>query len=281
MKISRSLKTAALVAAVSACSIAPVIPSSGDLPDGMTDKASAGLIQIATTGNPKGLHAELGGKVTNSSVVADTVTTAVLNNLLDHASDEHLAPKALVAPDGTIYAMVAPTITKDHFILVSTNGVIRRMDVGQTEGTQVPFVVATVNPNLLPSTVIGKASAGLLQLATTGNPNGLHRELRGEILDSTIVAEVAGQSVLNALLDIAQDEHLAPKALRAPSGEIYAMVAPTITKDNFILVTKDGSAQRMDVGATEGTQEPFLVTQIMSDGGTPWYVEFWYWVTGQ
>jgi hypothetical protein len=186
---------------------------------------------------------------------------------------------ALVAPDNTIYAMVAPTITKDNFVMVSADGVARRMDVGNSEGDNMPFVVAEIDTNAQPEAVSGQASAGLIQLATTGNPEGLHAEMGGDITDSTVIADTVGAEALNALLDVAQDEHLAPKALVAPSGDIYAMVAPTITKDNFILVT-GGEARRMDVGASEGTNVPFQVTKIVSDGGTPWYVEFWYWLTG-
>ena len=250
-----------------------------ELPATVQGTASAGLIQIATTGNPEGLNAELGGEVADSTVIADTVGQATLNGLLDVANDEHLAPQALVV-DGTIYAMVAPTITKDNFILVTADGVARRMDVGSTEGDNMPFVVAEVDPNALPETVTGTASAGLIQLATTGNPEGLHTELGGQITDSTVIAERVGQDALNALLMVAEEEHLAPQALVAPTGEIYAMVAPTITKDNFIVVTMAGEAVRMDVGSTEGTNQPFRVTEVVSDGGTPWYVEFWYWLTG-
>lgn len=249
------------------------------LPDTVQGTASAGLIQIATTGNPEGLNAELGGEVVDSTVVADTVGEATLNGLLNVAEGEHLAPKALVV-DGTIYAMVAPTITKDNFVLVTDDGVARRMDVGNSEGTNEPFIVTEVDPNALPATVTGTASAGLIQLATTGNPEGLHGELGGEVVESSVVAETAGQDALNALLMVDMDEHLAPMALVAPTGEIYAMVAPTITKDNFVLVTRGGEVIRMDVGATEGTNQPFQVTEVESDGGTPWYVEFWYWLTG-
>lgn len=250
-----------------------------ELPATVQGSASAGLIQIATTGNPEGLNAELGGEVTDSTVIAETVGQATLNGLLDVANEEHLAPQALVV-DGTIYAMVAPTITKDNFILVTADGVARRMDVGSTEGDNMPFVVAEIDPNALPTTVTGTASAGLIQLATTGNPEGLHAELGGQITESTVIAERVGQDALNALLMVAEDEHLAPQALIAPTGEIYAMVAPTITKDNFIVVTMAGEAVRMDVGSTEGTNQPFRVTEVVSDGGTPWYVEFWYWLTG-
>jgi len=133
----------------------------------------------------------------------------------------------------------------------------------------------------LPETVTGTASAGLIQISTTGNPEGLHRELGGTIEASSVIAETVGQITLEGLLDTERDEHLAPKALVAPSGDIYAMVAPTITKDNFILVTRDGTARRMDVGASEGTNQPFQVATIVADGGTPIYKEFWYWLTRQ
>jgi hypothetical protein len=250
------------------------------LPEAVTGDASPGLIQIATTGNPEGLQSELGGRIDSSSIVAETIGEATLNGLLDTSRDEHLAPKALIAPSGDIYAMVAPTITKDNFILVTSDGTARRMDVGASEGTHRPYEIAAINRAELPATVTGMASPGLVQLATTGNPEGLHGELGGEIEDSEIVGRAGGQAALDELLDTAREEHLAPKALRAPTGEIYAMVAPTITKDNFVLVTNDGRVRRMDVGATEGTHRPFQVVEIVDDGGTPWYVELWYWLTG-
>jgi len=250
------------------------------LPTPATGEASPGLIKLATTGNPEGLQKELGGKIESSSVVATTVGKATLDGLLDTANQEHLAPMALLTPTGDIYAMVAPTITKDNFVLVTPDGIVRRMDVGASEGTNMTFEVAAIDRSRLPSTVTGPASAGLIKLATTGNPEGLHDELGGRIVDSGIVAQTVGQESLDALLETGQDEHLAPKALVAPSGELYAMVAPTITKDNFVLVTADGRAFRMDVGASEGTNHPFRVTKVVSDGGTPWYVEFWHWLVG-
>jgi len=250
------------------------------LPRPVTTTASAGLIQLATTGNPEGLHRELGGRIEASTVIADTVGQVTLDGLLDTGRDEHLAPKALVAPSGDIYAMVAPTLTKDNFVLVTTDGIARRMDVGASEGTNDPFEVLVIDAAVLPETVLGMASPGLVQIATTGNPEGLRGEIGGEIRESSIVAETVGQMVLDGLLETSESEHLAPKALVAPTGEIYAMVAPTITKDNFILVTSDGRARRMDVGASEGSNRPFQVAQIVGDGGTPWYVELWNWLAG-
>ncbi|GJL66754.1 MAG: hypothetical protein NPIRA05_17250 [Nitrospirales bacterium] len=82
------------------------------------------------------------------------------------------------------------------------------------------------------------------------------------------------------MLNLEKEEHLAPKALVTPSGGTYAIVAPTITKDNFILVNSEGQARRIDVGDTEGHRMPFVVQSIMEDGGTLWYVEFWNWITG-
>lgn len=120
------------------------------------------------------------------------------------------------------------------------------------------------------------ASPGLITLATTGNPDPLHGELGGEITDSAMLMDEAGP-----LLALDKDEHLAPKALVTPAGEVYAMVAPTITQDNFIYKDASGQIMRMDVGANEGHHKPFVVNEIVEDGGTPWYVEFWYWITGQ
>ena len=120
-----------------------------------------------------------------------------------------------------------------------------------------------------------RASDALVILATTGTPDPLQAELGGTIFSS---AEL--QKNVGSLLDLEKNEHLAPKALVTPNGETYAMVAPTITKDNFILVDSNGKAMRMDVGDTEGHRMPFVVEEIIEDGGTPWYVEFWYWISG-
>lgn len=97
--------------------------------------ASAALITLATTGNPVPLKGELGGNIVDSSKID---ASAVLNN------DEHLAPKALMMEDGTLVAMVAPTITKDNFV-VFANGEVNRLDVGYTEGTNIPFLVSDVD----------------------------------------------------------------------------------------------------------------------------------------
>jgi len=132
----------------------------------------------------------------------------------------------------------------------------------------------------LPSTVTGVASPGLVTLATTGNPDPLHEELGGAVVDSKQLVAKIGAENLGQFLDLKQDEHLAPKALITPDGDMFAMVAPTITKDNFMLVTADGTARRMDVGNNEGHNQPSVVTEIVEDGGTPWYKEFWYWLTG-
>jgi len=129
--------------------------------------------------------------------------------------------------------------------------------------------------NELPATVMGKASEALVTLATTGNPDPLQAELGGTVMSSEELQKKVGN-----LLNLEKQEHLAPKALVTPTGETYAMVAPTITKDNFILVDSHGQARRMDVGDSEGHHMPFVVQTIVEDGGTPWYVEFWHWITG-
>lgn len=123
-------------------------------------------------------------------------------------------------------------------------------------------------------TASGTASDALVTLATTGNPEPLQAELGGDITSSE---ELQGK--VGHLLKLDENEHLAPKALITPNGETYAMVAPTITKDNFIFADRMGNVMRMDVGATEGHYKPFVVLTIVEDGGTPWYVELWYWLT--
>ena len=136
-------------------------------------------------------------------------------------------------------------------------------------------VAAPAFANELPAAVMGKASEALVTLATTGNPDPLQAELGGTVMSSEELQKKVGN-----LLNLEKEEHLAPKALVTPTGETYAMVAPTITKDNFILVDNQGQARRMDVGDSEGHQMPFVVKEIVEDGGTPWYVEFWHWITG-
>ena len=125
------------------------------------------------------------------------------------------------------------------------------------------------------SAMADTASDALVTLATTGNPDPLHKELGGTVISSAELRKRVG-----SLLNLEKMEHLAPKSLVTPTGETYAMVAPTITKDNFILVGSKGNVMRMDVGASEGHRTPFVVREIMEDGGTPWYKEFWYWLGG-
>lgn len=239
-----------------------------ELPSARMGKASEALVTLATTGNPDPLHAELGGTVMSSEELQKKAGT-----LLNGEKQEHLAPKALVTPTGETYAMVAPTITKDNFILVDSQGNIMRMDVGHTEGHHMPFVVQKITA--LPSAVSGTASEALITLATTGNPDPLQAELGGSVMSSEALQKKASN-----LLNGEKEEHLAPKALVTPTGETYAMVAPTITKDNFILMDSQGNVVRMDVGHTEGHHKPFVVLNIIEDGGTPWYVEFWHWIAG-
>lgn len=128
----------------------------------------------------------------------------------------------------------------------------------------------------LPASVSGKASDALVTLATTGNPEPLHTELGGTVISSDDLQKKA-----NALMKLQKTEHLAPKALVAPNRDVYAMVAPTITKDNFILADSQGNVLRVDVGDSEGHRMPFVVETIVEDGGTPWHVEFWRWITRQ
>ena len=100
--------------------------------------------------------------------------------------------------------------------------------------------------NEWPSAVMGTASDALGTLATTGNPDPLQAELGGTVMSSEDLQMKVGH-----LLNLEKDEHLAPKAPVTPNGETYAMVAPTITKDIFILGDNTGQARRMDVGDSE------------------------------
>ncbi len=128
----------------------------------------------------------------------------------------------------------------------------------------------------LPTSVAGRASDALVTHATTGNPEPLHAEIGGTVTSSEELQKKA-----SALMKLNKTEHLAPKALIAPNGDTYAMVVPTLTKDNFILADSRGNVLRVDVGDSEGHRMPFVVENILEDGGTPWHVEFWHWITRQ
>jgi hypothetical protein len=155
-----------------------------------------------------------------------------------------------------------------------------RRDSGASNVTMtLALVLLFVAPGYaaeIPASLAGKASDALVTLATTGNPEPLHAQIGGTVISSEELQKHA-----SALLRIRKTEHLAPKALVAPNGETYAMVAPTITKDNFIFADTQGNVLRMDVGDSEGHRMPFEVQNIVEDGGTPWHVEFWRWITGQ
>jgi len=256
-----------------------------NLPATVTGVASEGLILLATTGNPDLLQKEIGGTVVPSSKLESKVGAKTMATLLKLDKGEQLAPKSLIAPTGEWYNMVAPTITKDNFILVDKTGAARRMSVGAVAGDNRPTVVADASTANLPATVTGVASKGLILLATTGNPDPLQKEIGGTVVPSSELESKVGAKTMATLLKLDKGEQLAPKSLIAPTGELYNMVAPTITKDNFILVDKTGVARRMSVGAVAGDNRPTIVAQVKEDGGTPWYVEFWYWIrqklTGQ
>jgi len=148
-----------------------------------------------------------------------------------------------------------------------------------TAASTFALVLAMAGPSYpaqLPTPLSGKASDALVTLATTGNPDPLHAELGGTVISSEDLQKKA-----NASMRLQKTEHLAPKALVAPNGDVYAMVAPTITKDNFILADSNGNVLRVDVGDSEGHRMPFVVETVVADGGTPWYVEFWRWITFQ
>ena len=143
---------------------------------------------------------------------------------------------------------------------------------------QLSLVLAVAVPgsaSAAPPPTSGPASDALVTLATTGNPDPLQSELGGKVISSDKLQKRVG-----GLLNLEKNEKLAPKALVTPDGETYAMVAPSITKDNFIFVDARSNVMRLDVGDTEGHRKPFVVKEIVEDGGTPWYVELWYWVSG-
>lgn len=158
-------------------------------------------------------------------------------------------------------------------LTVRTTGAI--LTVSSTFTLVLAFAVPSGAADL-PVTISGKASDALITLATTGNPDPLQAELGGTVISSDQLQQKA-----SALMKLQKTEHLAPKALVTPNGEVYAMVVPTVTKDNFILADRQGNVLRVDVGDSEGHHMPFVVDTIVEDGGTPWYVEFWHRVTRQ
>ena len=91
---------------------------------------SAALIELATKGNPVSLQKKIGGEI----VYNLETDRGVLRE------DEHYAPPALEV-NGTIYRMVAPSLTSDNFI-IQTSDLIVRMDAGVSEGDSVLRVVA-------------------------------------------------------------------------------------------------------------------------------------------
>ncbi len=161
----------------------------------------------------------------------------------------------------------------------TANPIVRTINRMLTVVSTCALVLAMAVPSSaaqLPATLSGKASDALVTLATTGNPEPLHAELGGTVISSEDLQKKA-----NTSMRLQKTEHLAPKALVAPNGDVYAMVAPTVTKDNFILADSQGNVLRVDVGDSEGHRMPFVVETIVEDGGTPWYVEFWRWITFQ
>ncbi len=131
------------------------------------------------------------------------------------------------------------------------------------------LVACSSIPDMSQAMQSGEASKGLIRLATTGNPATLKKELGGKIVPSADLEKKA-----RGLLE--KKEGLAPTALVTPNGDIYAMVAPVITKDNFIYSHK-GKIIRMDVGFTEKTNKPFVVTTITADGGSSVWEQIGHW----
>ena len=161
----------------------------------------------------------------------------------------------------------------------TANPIARTINRMLTVASTCALVLAFAGPSSaaqLPAALSGKASDALVTLATTGNPDPLHAELGGTVISSEDLQKQATTS-----MRLQKTEHLAPKALVAPNGDVYAMVAPTVTKDNFILADSQGNVLRVDVGDSEGHRMPFVVEAIVEDGGTPWYIEFWRWITFQ
>lgn len=161
----------------------------------------------------------------------------------------------------------------------TANQNVRTIDKMLTVSSTLALVLVLTGPGYAaerPASLSEKASDALVTLATTGNPDPLHAELGGTVISSEDLQKKA-----TASMKLQKTEHLAPKALVTPTGEIYAMVAPTITKDNFILADRQGNVLRVDVGDSEGHRMPFVVETAVADGGTPWYVEFWRWITFQ
>lgn len=74
---------------------------------------SAALIELATKGNPVSLQKKIGGEI----VYILETDRGVLRE------DEHYAPPALEV-NGTIYRMVAPSLTSDNFIIKTSDLIV-------------------------------------------------------------------------------------------------------------------------------------------------------------
>ena len=117
------------------------------------------------------------------------------------------------------------------------------------------------------------ASAGLVNLALSGNGSVLQRELaeknivaqyplKGDGTPSDFSDGVGGRNPTREDLFVTCDrgkESLADGGVKLPDGSKWAMYHPTCYRDHFIIEYADGTFERWDVGWDEGNNMPYLV----------------------
>ena len=104
---------------------------------------------------------------------------------------------------------------------------------------------------------------GLVILGTTGMTEAYAKEQGGEY-KGKISGAFTSASDFSKALTMEEMEMNAGFGGFAPEiaivdGKTFRMVAPAIVKDNFVILNKDGSVCRYDLGVDEGTNEITLV----------------------
>ena len=125
----------------------------------LTMMASAGLVNLALSGNGSVLQRELAEKniVAQYPLKGDGTPSAFSDGVggpnptredlfvTCNGRKESLANGGVKLPDGSKWAMYHPTCYRDHFIIEYADGTFERWDVGWDEGNNMPYLVEIVN----------------------------------------------------------------------------------------------------------------------------------------
>ena len=125
----------------------------------LTMMASAGLVNLALSGNGSVLQRELAEKniVAQYPLKGDGTPSAFSDGVggpnptredlfvTCNGRKESLADGGVKLPDGSKWAMYHPTCYRDHFIIEYADGTFERWDVGWDEGNNMPYLVEIVN----------------------------------------------------------------------------------------------------------------------------------------